>query len=181
MELPGYTANVVDGKVETDATPTKKEKKTSGGELGKDAFLQLLVTQLEYQDPMNPTDNTQMVSQLAQFSALEEMQNVSSAIANSQALSLVGRNVIMEVGKSTGSENTTTVAGYVEYVKMIDGKAMLSINDKLYDYADFDMVIDDKYLESILGSEGNKDETAGDETEGGDVDGETSDAEQKSE
>ena len=51
-------------------------------ELGKDDFLQLLVTQLRYQDPLNPMDNTEFVSQLAQFRALEGTQNVEKAIQN---------------------------------------------------------------------------------------------------
>ena len=90
-----------------------------------------------------------MVSQLAQFSALEEMQNVSSALSNSQALSLVGKNVIIKVGNSTENANTTTVGGKVQYVQIVDGKAKLAINGQLYDYDDFDMVVDDKYLEEL--------------------------------
>lgn len=161
--------DVINGQIQSNYTETDQTKKTSGSELGKDAFLQLLTTQLQYQDPMNPMDNTAMVSQLAQFSALEEMQNVSGAINNMQAMSLVGKNVIMEVGKSSGSANTTTVGGYVELVQIVDGKAKLSINGQLYDYEDFEMVVDDKYLEGILGggSEDDKTEGAGDDkTEG---------------
>lgn len=154
------TGQIVDGKVQTEYTETDQSKKTSGGELGKDAFLQLLVTQMKYQDPLNPTDNSQMVSQLAQFSALEQMQNVVAAVTGSQALSLVGKNVIIEVGKSTGSENTTKVGGYVEYVQIVEGKPKLSINGSLYDFDDLDMVVDEKYLESILNSE-NKGENGG--------------------
>ncbi len=45
--------------------------------LGKDAFLQLLVTQMQYQDPLAPTDDTQFIAQLAQFTALEQMTNVA--------------------------------------------------------------------------------------------------------
>lgn len=106
------SGQIVNGQVQSTYTETDQtKKKSSGAELGKDAFLQLLTTQLQYQDPLEPMDNTAMVSQLAQFSALEEMQNVSSALSNSQALSLVGKNVIIEVGKSTENANTTTVGG----------------------------------------------------------------------
>lgn len=48
-------------------------------ELGKDAYLQLLVTQLSNQDPLSPMDNGAMVAQLAQFSALEQMQNLNDS------------------------------------------------------------------------------------------------------
>ena len=144
------SGQIVNGQVQATYTETDQtKKKSSGAELGKDAFLQLLTTQLQYQDPLEPMDNTAMVSQLAQFSALEEMQNVSSALSNSQALSLVGKNVIIEVGKSTENANTTTVGGKVQYVQIVDGKAKLAINGQLYDYDDFDMVVDDKYLEEL--------------------------------
>ncbi|MDY5576905.1 MAG: flagellar hook capping FlgD N-terminal domain-containing protein [Lachnospiraceae bacterium] len=146
------TGNVVDGELQTGYTETDQSKKSSGSELGKDAFLQLLVTQMKYQDPLNPSDSSEMVSQLAQFSALEEMQNVTSAVTNSQALSLVGKNVIVEVGKSTGSSNTVKVGGYVQYVQMVSGDAKLCINGTLYDYEDLDMVVDDEYLKELLES-----------------------------
>ncbi|MBW7956325.1 MAG: flagellar biosynthesis protein FlgD [Deltaproteobacteria bacterium] len=48
--------------------------------MGKDAFLKLLVTQLQNQDPLNPTDNTEFVAQLAQFSSLEGIQNLNSTM-----------------------------------------------------------------------------------------------------
>jgi flagellar basal-body rod modification protein FlgD len=54
--------------------------------LGKDAFLQLLVTQMQYQDPLNPQDNGEYLAQLAQFSALEQMTNVSDGLSNVSAL-----------------------------------------------------------------------------------------------
>lgn len=58
-------------------TPTATN---STGTLGKDAFLQLLVTQMKNQNPLDPQDNTQFVAQLAQFSSLESMQNLTSTV-----------------------------------------------------------------------------------------------------
>ena len=46
--------------------------------LGKDEFLQLLVTQMQYQDPLNPTSDTEFIAQMAQFSSLEQMQNLNN-------------------------------------------------------------------------------------------------------
>lgn len=149
------TNDVVDGVLQTGKTETYQNKNKNKNELGKDAFLQLLVTQLQYQDPLDPVDNTQMVSQLAQFSALEQMSNlatIATTISNTQAFSLAGKNVIIEVGKSLGSENTTTIGGRVDFVQIVDGKAKLSIHGKLYDYADLDSVVDDGYLSDILNS-----------------------------
>ncbi len=55
-------------------------------ELNKDAFLSLLVTQMQYQDPLNPMDNGEYLAQLAQFSALEQMTNVSDKLADVYSL-----------------------------------------------------------------------------------------------
>lgn len=54
--------------------------------LDKDAFLKLLVTQLQYQDPLDPQDNSEYVAQLAQFSALEQMTNVSKGLSDVSTL-----------------------------------------------------------------------------------------------
>jgi flagellar basal-body rod modification protein FlgD len=68
--------------------------------LGKDAFLQLLVTQMKDQDPTSPTDSSAFMSQLAQFSSLEQMTNMSGSLTNlaastavNQGVSLIGRNL----------------------------------------------------------------------------------------
>jgi flagellar basal-body rod modification protein FlgD len=81
-----------------------------GGELGKDEFLQLLVSQLRNQDPLNPSDPKDFAAQLAQFSSLEQLLNINDAI-NSQstinsgmigsinsvaAVQLIGKSVIVE-------------------------------------------------------------------------------------
>jgi len=71
--------------------------------MGKDAFLSLLVTQLQYQDPLNPMDSTDFTAQLAQFSSLEQLNDVNdnleymhlyqASINNSQAVSFIGKEV----------------------------------------------------------------------------------------
>jgi flagellar basal-body rod modification protein FlgD len=67
--------------------------------LGKDDFLKLLVMQMQYQDPLQPMDNTQFVAQLAQFSALEQMTNVANAQTNTlQAIQGLGQATQLGVG-----------------------------------------------------------------------------------
>ena len=150
----GYSANIVDGVLDFNTTPTNNKADTKGTDaLGKDAFLQLLVAQMQSQDPLNPSSDTEYISQLAQFSSLEEMQNLNTAIDNSSAYNLVGKNVIMEVGKSSGASTTTTVAGYVQFVEIRDGKAYLGIGGETYSYEDLDTVIDEEYLNTVLGNE----------------------------
>jgi flagellar basal-body rod modification protein FlgD len=158
---------VENGTVNTDYTEIYQKEDTKGtSELGKDAFLTLLVTQLQHQDPLSPQDNSEFVAQLAQFSSLEAIQNLSSSMGNTQALSLVGKNVIVEVGKSEGLSQTTTVAGYVDFVQMVDGKAMLSIKDQLYNFEDLDSVIDDYYLAGVLGGGNSSNGTTSGTTNG---------------
>ena len=86
----------------------------AGGD--KDMFLQLLVAQLRYQDPMNPADSTQFLSQNAQFTALEKMQDVAdqtAALLNSQvafgSAGLVGKEVTWLA--DDGTATTGTVSG----------------------------------------------------------------------
>ncbi len=151
-------APVVDGKAVTGTSETYQSASKKGSSaLGKDAFLQLLVAQMQNQDPLKPADNTQMVSELAQFTTIEEIQNLANTMKSNSAFDLVGKNVIIEVGKSTDSTTTKTIGGYVEYVKMVDGKAMLSIGDELYDYNDLLMVIDEDYLDYVLNEGKDKD------------------------
>jgi flagellar basal-body rod modification protein FlgD len=95
---------------------------TGASTLGKDSFLQLLVTQMQNQNPLDPQDNSEFVAQLAQFSSLETMQNLSTSVdaiggmyQSSQALqasSLVGRSVIVDSG-STSVDTTKGMTGQV--------------------------------------------------------------------
>lgn len=135
--------SVKDGVIEQINKASATEK-TAKNELGKDAFLQLLVTQMKYQDPLNPSSNTEYIAQLATFSQLEQMQNLGATSSNSQALSLVGKNVIVRSKSDTGTINE--VGGKVDFVTMSGGKARISINGNLYSVEDLDSVIDDTYI-----------------------------------
>ena len=102
----------------------------STNDLDKNAFLKLLVTQLQYQDPLNPQEDAEFVSQLAVYSQLEELQNMSKTSENSQTLSLVGKEVILATKDTTNEVSYTQ--GRVDYVTYDNGVAKLSINGKLY-------------------------------------------------
>ncbi len=104
--------------------------KTASNDMGKDAFLKLLAAQARSQDPMSPTDNTQQIAQLAQFSSLEQMQNVAaelkllrSSTATDNAIALVGREVTYI--KADGTQATGTVGK----VNMTTGGPLLTVGD----------------------------------------------------
>ena len=92
-------------------------------DLDKDAFLQLLVTQMKYQDPLNPGDSTEYMSQLAQYSSLEATMNIGDAIDKSNGLNLVGQYVIMNAKDSSGNESM--ISGLVQYATVKNGEVML--------------------------------------------------------
>jgi flagellar basal-body rod modification protein FlgD len=97
------------------------------GELGKDDFLNLMVTQLKYQDPLQPTDDKEFIGQMAQFSALEQMQNMNTSLSNSQAFSLIGKHVTANtVDKKTAETKVTE--GEVTSVKVKSGKSYVVVN-----------------------------------------------------
>lgn len=64
------------------ASNFKITDKADNGSLGKDAFLQILITQLQNQDPTSPMDDKEFIAQMAQFSSLEQMQNMTKAMEN---------------------------------------------------------------------------------------------------
>ena len=105
--------------------------------LGKDDFLKLLLAQLKNQDPMKPMDDTQFVAQLAQFTAVEKMQQMSDQTALllqveqlGQASNLLGKEV--EALTQTGDK----VSGVVDTMKMVDGAAVLMVGNQQIKLAD---------------------------------------------
>ena len=95
----------------------------------KQGFLKLLVAQLEHQDPMNPTSNEQFMSQMTQFSMMEELQNMGTSLAGytrsnmiTSAANLVGKEVTLE---DVAGEQTT---GVVDSIRYVNDDIELSVN-----------------------------------------------------
>jgi flagellar basal-body rod modification protein FlgD len=113
-------ANVT-GVNNTNVGTSSTDRKAKGDTLGKQDFLQLMVTQLRYQDPLNPVDDKEFIAQTAQFTALEQTQNLYNATMVSQATSLIGKNV------DATDSNGVAFSGKVTSVKIADGQAKIAV------------------------------------------------------
>ncbi len=92
------------------------------GELGKDAFLELLVAQLKHQNPLEPMSDTEFIGQMAQFTQIEELQNLRSTLEIAQAGSLLGRTV------TALDSSGETVRGTVKAIRCEEGEAVLVLD-----------------------------------------------------
>ncbi|HAN10207.1 MAG TPA: flagellar hook capping protein [Clostridiales bacterium] len=118
-----------------------KTTASKGSDMDKDAFLNLLVTQLQYQDPLNPTDDKEFVAQMAQFSSLEQMQNLNTTTSKMLGYSLMNKVVQADVSdKETGE--TETITGAVDGIKIQNGEAYLSVEGNDVKMKDVTLVTD---------------------------------------
>lgn len=120
-------ANSSDSKVVSDAV---------GKALGKDDFLKLLTTELRNQDPLSPMDNKDFIAQMAQFSSLEQTNNMANSIEtlNSSISSLFQHTLLSQgaalIGKQVSgmdSSGESIIEGIVESVKWLDGNPQLQL------------------------------------------------------
>ena len=143
-------APVKDGKLEYEYTDNSKKNgiNPTGSALGYDQFLQLLCAEMQYQDPLEPTSNTDYVAQMATFSQLEATLSLTESQQNANASELVGKQVILKVTSETTGQ-TSYVDGRVDYVMYQNGEAYLSVNDQLYPASSLDTVADSEYYEGV--------------------------------
>lgn len=137
------SAVVKDGKIEETMSESSVKKASSSSGMGKDAFLQLLVAQMKYQDPLEPTSNTEFISQYATFSQVEQMQNMAATMELTRASSMVGKLVAVETTDKMG--DVKQLQGMVQYVTYENGKAYVSIEGNLYSADDVTAIIDETY------------------------------------
>ncbi len=128
-----------------------------GSALGKTDFLELLVTKLKYQDPLKPMTDESFIADMAQFSSLEQMQNMNSGFGDqvdmlsslnenlvglmmmqntTQAAALIGKNVSIEyeaTNPATGETETVNVEGEVDVVRFVEGTPKIVVNGNEYD------------------------------------------------
>lgn len=139
-------AIIENGKIVETASQSSVKKATTNSGMDKDAFLQLLVAQMKYQDPLEPTSNTEYISQYATFSQVEQMQNMSATMELSRASSMVGQLVEIQTTDSNGE--TKSIQGKVDYVSYESNKAYVSIDGVLYSADDVTAVVDQDYQDA---------------------------------
>jgi len=148
--MANIIASVEDGKLNYNYTDNSKNNgiNPTGSTLGYDQFLQLLCAEMQYQDPLEPTSNTDYVAQMATFSQLEATLSLTETQENANASNLVGKQVILKVTSET-TGNTSYVDGRVDYVMYENGEVFLSVNDQLYPASSLDTVADSEYYEGV--------------------------------
>jgi flagellar basal-body rod modification protein FlgD len=142
--MPEITSNVVqlpsDLQSNLRTSAAAPMAASDPGRLGKQDFLKLLMAQLSNQDPMKPMDDTQMIAQMAQFSALEETQHLSQVIQQTsnmstilQAGALIGKYV------QTAQADGSVVSGMVDNVNLESADGMviptLTVDGQIVDYS----------------------------------------------
>ena len=96
-----------------------------------DDFLQLMIAQLSNQDFMNPTDNSEFLTQMAQFSSMQQMQALAGYSKSNYLMSLLGKEVTLS--KTSLGGNTVHQTGVVEKVSMSDDALKIFVKGSAYD------------------------------------------------
>jgi flagellar basal-body rod modification protein FlgD len=130
MEINAYNSSYKVNNINT-ANDLKIQNNNEG--LNMQDFLNLLVAQITNQDAMNPMDNTEFIAQMAQFSTLQAMTDLTEMALQGQATSLIGKNVV--VADYNGNGGLTIDEGIVQRVTLHGGKTKLYVNDMEYEYS----------------------------------------------
>lgn len=125
------------------ASDTGTAKTESKMDETKEMFLKLLVAEMQYQDPLQPTDNSEYVKELSQFTQVETLNSVNDHVEQLQAHTLVGKYV-----EITDSESGKQVEGKVDFVSNNNGTMYVSVDGNLYKVTDVKSVSESNYFEN---------------------------------
>lgn len=126
----GTSTGKTNGTSSTNKTYNAVFADSSSKELNADDFLQLMVQQLKNQDFMNPVDDTQYLSQLAQFSSMQQMKELAEYSKSNYVMSLIGKNVTVASISVSGAVNKDT--GPIEKVSLVDNEYRVYVNGTSY-------------------------------------------------
>jgi flagellar basal-body rod modification protein FlgD len=119
----------------------QQKTKVYSDNLDKDAFLNLLVTQLKNQNPLEPMDNTEFIAQMAQFSSLEQAQNTNKTIKADSAYGMVNK-LVKATHVDPKTNEITQVVGEVSMVRIDGDKVYLKVDGVEVSYDDVKEVTD---------------------------------------
>lgn len=105
---------------------------SSSNNLDKNAFLKILTAELSNQDPMNASDSTQYVAQMAQFASLEQMNNMDSKLELQQAASMLGKSVVLNTIDADGNPYAGLVKSIIRYSGGLSLNVELNQNGNTY-------------------------------------------------
>ncbi|HEX3026311.1 MAG TPA: flagellar hook capping FlgD N-terminal domain-containing protein [Clostridia bacterium] len=129
----------------TAASSSTTSSSSSSNSLGMSDFIQILAAELQYQDPTQSTDNSQYMSQMAQFSVLEQIQSLSKSFNYSLSSQMVGKSVLYNTvvyDKSTAQYSTVTASGKVDAVDLSSDTPTCFINGAWVDLSSIKTVYD---------------------------------------
>jgi flagellar basal-body rod modification protein FlgD len=147
--MSAVTSQITAMRNETALAQTTQER-TTGLKNDSNMFLTLMLKQLECQDPTEPTDNTQWLSQLAQYSSLEQMSQMNSGLEDcakyinamyddmminseiNQTLSMIGKDVTLSIPNEKDPEHPTVVSGNVTEASFESGSGQIKVNGQYY-------------------------------------------------
>lgn len=121
-------------------------------QLGKDEFLKILIIQLQNQDPLNPMEDKDFIAQMAQFSTLEQIQNMGRDFQSMKAMGLIGKMVYGEIDIENSS-NIVPVLGKVGSVTYHEGLVKLQVGNYTLDLEDLIVIFSDEEAAKIIESE----------------------------
>lgn len=133
MDVNGYISPLYTGR------GANYVSKGGGSNLGMDDFLKLLAAQLANQDMMNPSQDTDFIAQMAQFSSLQSMDSMAKMTSFNQSTALVGKYVVVATYEKgldkDGNLKLKTVEGFVEKVTLFGNEPSIIVNGKAYAYS----------------------------------------------
>ena len=127
--ISGLSANAAQNVQNQYEQETERESLDGNQGLGQDAFFKILITQLQNQDPLNPMEDREFVSQMAEFSSLEKNEKIYSLLEDK-----LGSNQVIENSNLIGKEITANVegielSGVVNAVKSADDKVLAVLDN----------------------------------------------------
>lgn len=130
----------------TSGDSLKKNEKNKNA-VDSDMFLTLLVAEMQNQDPLEPTSNTEWVSQYATFTQVQKMSEMAEAVDVLRANELIGKEVIVKT-TNTDTGEVNYKQGIVDFVEIENGKPLLVIDNAKYSISDLDTVVSTEYSQA---------------------------------